>query len=195
MKVWITRQASDTVFMGGLREVLLWIDEPSFDHRCPVLEAELFDPVTNTYVAEIYREEGWQSIAGCLRAKDFLKQNEEINRRVWEEILNSLISWECPDPMTLKTVEDLDSPLLRADYELSCEIPWKRFLLEIDLKSETVSLIKPLVCYEDGERARGIPLRKSVTVSSSYLAGDLNRPYLRSDKSLSHLELKEDRVM
>lgn len=195
MKVWITRQASDAVFMGGLRDILLWIDEPSFDHRCQVLEAELFDPARNTYVMEIYREEGWLSRAGSLPAREFLTQNEDIKFRVWEEICNSLISWECPDPMAVKSLDDLDSPLLRQNYELSCAIPWKRFLLEIDLKSETVSLIKPLVCYEDGERARGIPLRKSVTVSSSYLAGDLNRPYLRSDKSLSHLELKEDRVM
>jgi hypothetical protein len=195
MKVWITRQASDTVFMGGLREVLLWIDEPTFNHRCPVLEAELYDPATNTYVEEIYREEGWLSISGSLRAKDFLKQDEEINRRVWEEICNSLISWECPDPMEVNSVEELDSPLLRADYELHCSTPWKRFLLEIDLKNETVELVSPLVCYEDGVRARGLPLRKSVTVATSFLAGDLNRPYLASNKSLSHLELREDRVM
>jgi hypothetical protein len=190
MKVWITRSASDTVFMGGLREVLLWVDEPFFDHRPRILEAELFDPATSAYVMEIYREEGWNSLTGSIPAKEFLKQDEAIRNRVWEEIRRSMISWECLDPIGYEQ----GSPLLRKDYEFYCETHWKRFLLEIDLKSETVKLISPMVCYKDNERARGLPLRRPTAISSYFLGADLNRPYHTSDKSLKHLEVRIDRI-
>jgi hypothetical protein len=190
MKVWITRPASDAVFMGGLRDVLLWIDEPHFSHCCRVLEAELFDPGTNTCVMGVYREDGWGSIAGSLKAKEFLSQNETVQQMVWKEICDSMISWECPDPMEYNT----DSPLLRPNYEKSCSTNWKRFLLEVDLKNETVERISPMVCYLEGERSRGLPLRESTAISSSYLDGDFARPYFYNDRSLAHLEVRTEHI-
>jgi hypothetical protein len=178
------------VFKDGLGDVSLWVDEPYFDHVPRILEAELFDPATKSYVMGIYREDGWISMTNPVRAKVFLEQDEGIRNRVWEEISNSLISWECPVPMA----HQQDSALLRNDYELSCETHWKRFLLEIDLKKETVELIAPLVCYQGDERIRGLALRESTALSSLFLDCDLARPYLTSDHSLKHLEINTNRI-
>lgn len=191
MKVWITRPTCDEVFTGGFRKVLLWVDKPCFDQRPYTEEYELFDPEEDKYVASVWRELGWTSVAGSVPAKPFLKQSEEILDQVWQMIRHS-VSSDLPGGGDVSDFNNSEV-FLDARHEARCAIHWKRFLLEIDLKNETVSYADVMVGMEEGSRTLNLPLSPELATTSHFLNEDINQPFdLYAYRG--PLELKSDRI-
>jgi hypothetical protein len=163
MKVWITRPDSAEYHAGGLRSVRVWVDEPVFDQRAVIKAFDLYDPVAKRYGPEVYREAGWVSKSGSCKAKHFLRQDERVLMLVQHKIYESLIPH------------------------------WKRFLLELDLKAETVTLVKPSVFLRDGDPAGDHPITVETGTASLFEDGDLARPYHR--ESYPGFEHKLDGVL
>lgn len=191
MKVWITRPQCDEVFMGGLRKVMLWVDKPRFDQRPFTEEYELYDRDTETYGSVVWRESGWVSVAGSVRAKPFLKQNKDVLDAVWAMIRKSLASEQLSgDEVT--NIEAADT-FLDCRYEAKCTIHWKRFLLEIDLKNETVEQADVMVIMPGDAGGLNFPLAPELAITSHFLDEDINKPFSLHD-NLGRLELKSDRI-
>lgn len=191
MKVWITRPKCDEIFMGGLRKVVVWVDKPYFDQRPFTEEYELYDPVTEAYGPGVWREGGWTASVNGERAKPFLKQNEAVLNQVWQKIRESLVS----DELSLEVVTDFESGeiLLDTRYEAKCAIHWKRFLLEIDLVTETVSHAEVRVVMPGEGSGIGISLTPELATTSHFLEEDISKPFdLRAN--LGGLELRSDRI-
>lgn len=191
MKVWITRPRCDEVFMGGLRNVLLWVDKPYFDQRPIIEEYELYDPDTKEYGPGVWREGGWTSTAGAVRAKPFLKQSEAVKERVWELIRESLVSDELELPVV--TAFESGDILLDIRYEAKCAVSWKRFLLEIDLATEEVSRVQVRVLMSGDVDGVDLPLTPEIASTSHFLDEDLNRPFSLKGRP-GKFELRDDRI-
>lgn len=191
MKVWITRPKCDEIFMGGIRNVMLWVDKPRFDQRPFTEEYELYDPETEKYGPSVWREGGWTSTAGEVRAKPFLKQNQDVLDEVWTMIRNSLASEHLSgDEVT--NFEAADT-FLDCRYEAKCAIHWKRFLLEIDLKEETVTQADVFVLMPDDAGGLNLPLTPALAITSHFLSEDINQPFSLYD-NMGRFDLKNDRI-
>jgi hypothetical protein len=176
MKVWITRPDSGEVFMGGMRSVLLWVAKPTFDHRPMTQEFELVDPDSQKCMATIWREGGWTSEAGRVKAKPFLKQNKDLLNKIWREIYTSTLPPGPIDPdhecMTFEHSQDM----MNFDYELRCRTHWKRFLLEVDIKTENVEIVIPKTFGLDSE-ADPSAIDPDFALTSLFYDEDLHRPF------------------
>ena len=191
MKVWITRPQCDEVFMGGLRNVLLWVDKPRFDQTPVTEEYELFDPEQEKYLYSIWRQSGWISLAGSVKAKPFLKQNEEVLDKVWELICESVRS----DQVASSDVTDIRDAevFLDGNHEAICATNWKRFLLEIDLRNESVEQVDVEVIMPGSRAVLNLPLTPELAVATHFINEDISKPFDWS-APLGRLELKSDRV-
>jgi hypothetical protein len=191
MKVWITRPTCDEVFTGGLRRVLLWVDKPRFDQRPSSVEFELYDPDQKKYLSSIWRQEGWTSEAGSVQAKPFLKQNREILEQVWALICDSVRS----DQVANSDVTDFEAAevFMDARHEAKCDINWKRFLAEVDLKSETVTLTDVEVVMPDSKGVVNLPLTPELAIATHFFDEDISRPF-DWYAPLGRLEKKRDRI-
>lgn len=191
MKVWITRPECDEVYMGGLRNVLVWVAKPFFDQR-PIKEIyELYHVATQAYGSTVWMEGGWTSSVVGVRAKPFLKQNEAVMDRVWDMIRESLVSGKiAPDDVTDIRSADI---LLDTRYEAKCAVHWKRFLLEIDLLTEVVSHTSVRVVMPEGDEGIDLPLTEGVSTTSYFLDEDLSKPFQMAD-GVAGFELRNDRI-
>lgn len=180
MRVWITRPKSSEVYLGGLRSVLLWIEEPRYDHRMLNDGGCLIDRDTSDILHYIYKEKGWWSQTGSLKAKIFLKQDKEVLKKVWNKIYESLIPNDIDDTSLTYSLNEKEYDELHhnPNYEMICTLNWKRFLLEIDLSENTVKLVQPLVIPYNGESERNIPLTDFNHVFDSFLDEDENKPFI-----------------
>lgn len=179
--------------MGGMRSVQLWTDKPKFDQRAFHLEYEIFHTTTQSYGAGVYRENGWTSVAGFVRAKSFLKQSDEIMCRVSDMMIDSITS----ELLTSQQARELEAGDLMLDvgYEARCAISWKRFLLEIDLKNDSVRHVDAMVIMpnEYGGGSIDYPLTPELCVASHFLDEDLSKPF-RPYERLIDMELRTDRI-
>jgi len=181
MKVWITRPDSIRYHWSGLRHVRVWIEQPVFDQRAIIKQFDLYNEDTKLWGPEIYGEAGWVSRTGSLKAKPFLKQDRRIKGLVLDKIYESLIPSSWPDPINAEMSEQEYDRLLEPMYELECMTHWKRFLLELDLKAETVTRIEPKVKWCEGEDAGAYPITQATGSSSLFTDGDLTKPYQPGD--------------
>lgn len=191
MKVWVTRPECVEVYMGGLRSVDVWVEKPFFDQRPIKHDFDLYCRKSKQYFAEVYRENGWYTQTGRVRAKRFLKQDPAIKEKVWALIQESLVYADCADPQRRLNNEEYDE-LLNLAHEMKCRIHWKRFLLELDLRAETVKVIEPEVLLDERQPRANYPITLDTGTTSSFLDQDLARPYHR--EAYSQYEVRRDNL-
>lgn len=179
MRLWITRPSAVEVFMGGLRGTMAWLSMPAFSHRPTIPDFNLYQPDGGQLFASVYREEGWVSEVGGVPASPFLKQDEAVKAAVGEFMIRSCLieGWDFVD-WNMTNVDRILSP----GYENDCAVHWKRFLLEIDLKTHGVVLVEPRAIVPEGfESMLGGDSFHLLRDHSQYLDGDLRRPYIADD--------------
>lgn len=152
MKVWVTRPEAYEVYMGGWRSVQMYIVKPFYDHRLKSSYGMVF-------------EYGWyygnhQPIS---YAKDFFKQDEELKLKIFDRILWSVNIYDDNEDDYHKLFED-------RERELTCNINYKRMLLEVDLRTKTVNFVLPEVLYndEDKNRVLTIDIPEELALHTSY---------------------------
>lgn len=189
MKVWITRPDCIEVYMGGLRSVEVWVEKPFFDQRPIKHDFDLYCSQEKQHFAEVYRENGWYTHTGSVRAKRFLKQDPAILERVWVLIQESLGYANFTDPCRRLNIDEYDE-LLNLAHEMKCRIHWKRFLLELDLREESVRVIDAEVLLDERQPRTNLPITLETGTTSSFLDQDLTRPYHR--EAYSQYDIKRD---
>lgn len=145
--VYITRPYAYEIYMGGKRDLSVWLEKPYYSHQ-----SRSYELGTDTYYVDI----GWRSaFATRQRAKLLFEQDERLLEVIWPEVFLSIcpkgMSYEegkvwadTPDP----SKDDPDDTLYRAlyedkEWEGKCNTSHKRFLLEVDLRSYAVRRITP----------------------------------------------------
>ena len=183
MRVWITRPTSSEVYLGGLRSVLLWIEEPRYDHRLLTDGGCLIDINSSEILHRIYRENGWWSKTGSLKAKIFLKQDKKVLKKVWDKIYESLIPEYIKDTTLTYSLNEKEYDDLHhnPNYEMISTLNWKRFLLEIDLSSNIVKIVEPLVINYNDKIEKNIELTEFNKVSDAFLDEDPKKPFIYNE--------------
>ncbi len=173
MIVYITRPEAYEIFMGGKRSVLMWVQEPYYSHVSR----------SNNILNEVrYVDRGWYSphTHGVL-ARFILKQDDALLEAVWKEIFWSV----CPKGMTYEegvewanTVvkDDPEFPLTNyhsltddKEWEGKCNVCHKRFLLEVNLRTNEVKRTMPGVSLRRRSEADIIPKGWIHTDQASFL--------------------------
>jgi len=156
MLVYITRPTASSVYMGGKRHLLLWVERPWYDHR------PRFD-------GELWVDTGWQGpFSQGAYARDLLKQDEALLDAVMTQVVLSLRPKGTTPEEGLKWAESLDnwrSLMDEPDWEGRCHLCHKRFLLQVNLRTNQVGLVTPHVIdgdleptYEQATRRHHAPL-------------------------------------
>lgn len=166
MLAWITRPSSHEILMGGDRHLLLWMERPHYSHAAKASDLCLrSDP-------RRYRDRGWIGRRDQgVRAKPLLKQCATLRAAVWDEVFLSV----CPKGMTLgegqvwsetqrgnEVFDGMPITLWHQltddrDWEGKCNVSHKRFLLEVDLLSQTVRRVTPLVALRRTTEEEALP--------------------------------------
>ncbi|MDU8351161.1 hypothetical protein RYA05_04530 [Pseudomonas syringae pv. actinidiae] len=186
MKVWITKPDAHEVYMGGMRRVQLWVQPPAFDHRPLIGEFELYDPKSNKRFASVFRERGWRAQTTSTGAKAFLKQDPDLMNSVWLKIYESCVLADDPDPLNKSMDYDEYSRLIERGYDMLCCYHWKRWLLEVDIRTSETKVIEPWVYAEKSSSASEVPLTDALGNHYLFLNEDLSRPY--DARKFPHLE-------
>lgn len=153
MKVWITRPESGEIYMGGYRSVEVWLEKPAYSHRPHPGHGRI--PGNDNEI--IFYDEGWtaESVSGVI-AKRWLKQDKLLFDNVWKEIV---LSTGPKGMLYEEVVQWFDTPAnahLRNNYsqlvndvnwEAKCNTCHKRFLLEVDVRAQTIERIIPNVYH------------------------------------------------
>lgn len=177
MKVWITRPEDSVCYLRGLSNILVWVDKPFFDHRPNLDYGAIVHAKTGRLIAVVGREQGWYASTSPVRAKGFLRQNEAVCSTVWNEVVKSMRPrngdidiWGVGATKALELVTD-------HNLDNGATTHWKRFLLEIDLETNTVSRIQAesLLCSKLGKGLN--PINPDIGISCLYLDEDLRRPF------------------
>lgn len=147
--VYMTRPEAYEVFMGGKRDIRMWVQEPAYSHASRSYEV---------VGKQRYVDRGWHAphTSGVL-ARDLLKQDKELLEAVWKEIFWSIL----PQGMTYEdgyewadtiTKPDPEFPVTNyhlltddKEWEGKCNVCHKRFLLKVDLRSNQVERVIPHV--------------------------------------------------
>lgn len=180
MKIWITRPISSQVHSGGMRFAQLWIERPRYDHRPYTYQFDIRDCKGN-FVASVYRELGWTTQSGSLRAKPLLKQDPLLYKKVWNNIYASCVPRTYNYPLKVELTREEHSRLTESDYELHCWTHYKRFLLEVDLISRDVHLVHPEIVIDGPLIIKDFPLTSMTGLTELYLGEDMGRPYFAEE--------------
>lgn len=200
MKLWITRPRNQEVCLGGMRHVMLWVSEPTFDHR-PIKEAfELIDPVSGKFEGCVSAENGWFSRGDPTKAKHFLKQDKQVYDQVWELIILSYTPPSCLG--TGRPIYAGDGMINNDEvhrmghdsaYEMDCCTHWKRFLLEIDLCQRTVTQVPArAIASFDAAAEYGVAITPALN-ASHFIDEDMSRPFVYDDPLYKHLKHRDIR--
>lgn len=144
--VYITRPDAYEIYMGGKRDLRVWLEKPYYSHQSR----------TSGLRDDQFVDDGWRAaFATGQKAKLLFEQDKQLLDVVWPHIFLSI----CPKGMTYeegKVWADAPSPtdedpedtnyrLLFSDreWEGKCNTSHKRFLLELDLRTYEVKRIKP----------------------------------------------------
>lgn len=158
--VWITRPGSYEVLMHGDRHLSLWTERPRYSHSA------LLHDLRGRDGAPKYKDQGWLAHRQHFGApaKPLLKQSQTLRDAVWDQVFLSL----CPKGLDLdrgrqwsetpRGDEVFDGHAITLWHELiddrgwegKCNTAHKRFLLEVDLLTQTVRRIAPLVVLRRG---------------------------------------------
>ena len=148
--VYITRPYAYEIYMGGKRDLRFWVQPPSYSH-----ESWEYESVRNQ---TRYIDRGWNA-AHCSAQlfRELASQDNELLHNVWDEIWLSILPkgmnreqgllWEQEPMITNYGDQDTKYHLLFEDreWEGKCNTCFKRFLLKVDLRSNTVERIIPNV--------------------------------------------------
>ena len=174
MKVWITRPSSREVFMGGVRDLKLWIEQPAYHHT----KTEDYNTLTETVK---YVEHGWRALHQDhgISAKYWLKQSPALQSIIWSLTIHS-ISPKLEDEH--KWAADFDRyqrDTFEGDWEGKCKIPAKRFLVEIDLSQECdqANIVVPQIYSVDDNHILGYDLNLTQSVYTTFLDNEGTIPY------------------
>lgn len=177
MKVWITKPDANEVYMGGMRKVQLWVQPPTFDHRPLIGEFELYDIKSNKRFASVFRERGWRAQTSSTGAKAFLKQDPQLMRIVWLKIYESCVLADEPDPLNKSMDYDEYTRLTERNYDMLCCHHWKRWLLEVDIRTSEAKVIEPWVNNGTRLLASQVPITEDLGNHYLFLNEDLTRPF------------------
>lgn len=180
MKIWITRPISSLVHTGGMRFAQLWIERPRYDHRPYTFQFDIRDSKGN-YVESVYRELGWTTQSGSLRAKPLIKQDPLLYRKIWNMIYSSCVPRTYDNPSSVELPRDEYKKLLESDYELKCWTHYKRFLLEVDLISRNVQVVHPDIVIDGPLIVHEFPLSPMTGITELYLGDRMGRPYIAEE--------------
>lgn len=188
MKVWITRPESDEVYMGGLRSVELWAEKPRYDHRFISPLYDYYEPNKETRAFSVWKENGWYAQTGSVRAKKFLKQDQEVLKKVWSLIYASILP--ANHPTEKLTDAEYEQMYHNEKYEGVCCLSNKRFLLEINLATNNVYHVEPRLVY-DGELPRGSDL----FATRYFIDEDHNRPWFYKEFSINNPNMRCEKAV
>ena len=178
MKVWITRPQAYEVWMGGLRHVVAWLAEPSYSHQP-------HNHWKDGRMATEFRDFGWfaGSSDSPTAAKPLLKQDEQLLGQVWEWLLWSIAPKGTDRRAAIALWEDQvarlnDGRACHAgqdgsvapgqgvyrdeDWEARCNLSHKRFLLEVDVRTNRCALRAPRVYCQDQPECIGTHRRTTL---------------------------------
>ena len=162
MIIYITRPNAHEIYMGGIRSLMMWVQEPSYSHSS--LANELGSETR-------YVDQGWSAphSSGVL-ARYLLKQDEDLLSAVWKEVFTSL----CPSGMSYDAGVKWANVVVKPDvefeitnyhqlsddreWEAKCNVCNKRFLLEVNLRTCEVKRIPPLVHFR--QRTENDPIQR-----------------------------------
>ena len=152
--IYITRPYAYEIYMGGKRDLQLWWEKPSYSH----MSVE-YDGVGGRVH---YIDRGWAAPHSVgSRASKFISSDEQLLGAVWDEIFLSVLPkgmtyeegliWQDEPQINGYGQPDNKYHLLFDDkeWEAKCNTCFKRFLLKVDIRSNTVERIKPLVDERD----------------------------------------------
>lgn len=153
--VYITRPEAYEIYMGGKRHLELWLLPPAYDHRS--VEYNGLFGVTK------YIDCGWQTVTSGVQARHLLTQDKDLTVAIMREVILSLYpkgmnaqqgeAWAAAiDPDAEQDKDFPDDPNWRRlkndkEWEAKCNTCFKRFLLKVDLRNNTVQRIIPQVMY------------------------------------------------
>ena len=166
MLIYITKPIVHECIMGGFRSVSLWTKPPHYDHY-PIMTR-----ISGDKEEKLFVDRGW-GIKGSrcsAPAKPFLEQDEVLATKVWEQIVWSC----CPKEVSFENhiqwcnqmapgqnpyQEDNFSNMLYHNPEgikadIKSNINYKRFVLEVNVRTNEVKIITPTVHWYYGEKVK-----------------------------------------
>lgn len=178
MKIWITKPTAYQFYGHGLDHARLWVTEPFYDHRPNWGEFDLYDRATNKFVGPAMREMGWSSKTNATDAKPFLKQDKALKQKVWERMYESFVPKDCPDPLNKHLSEAEFDQLGEVGYDMRCLHHWKRWLLEVDIRTLETTVIPAKVAIVDGKQHYpSEPICEVFGTYYMYVNGDHSQPF------------------
>ena len=166
MLIYITKPLVHECIMGGFRSVSLWTKPPHYDHY------PLITRLSSDKEEKLFVDRGWgiKGSRSCAHAKPFLEQDEELATKVWEQIVWSC----CPKGVSFENhidwcnqialgenryQEDNFSNMLYYNAEgikadIKSNINYKRFVLEVNVRTNEVKIITPTVHWYYGEKVK-----------------------------------------
>ena len=147
LKVYITRPPAYEIYMGGKRDLRVWLDKPYYSHQSR----------RDDFHGKVrYTDDGWRA-AFCSgrRFKPLYEQDPRLVEVVWPHVFLSVcpqgmsyeqgLAWaDTPSPTPEDATDTLYGQLFSdKEWEGKCNTCFKRFLLELDLRTYEVQRIKP----------------------------------------------------
>jgi hypothetical protein len=176
MKLWITRPSSREVFMGGVRDLQLWIEPPAYHHSMKTN----YDIKTDI---STYTEYGWRSLHHDhgVPAKYWLKQSPALQSIVWSLVIHSLSPKDDDEHEWAADFDRYEKDTFDLEWEGKCKIPAKRFLLEIDLSSDCdeVNIIVPQIFSVDDAYILGYDLTSIQAIFNTFVDEQGITPVIR----------------
>lgn len=148
LKVWITRARSADVYLNGTQSLSVWLSKPTYSHTT---RGDQHGSVLR------FIDLGWNNNTASVGAKDLIDQDTRLHDLVWDEVVASCApagmshSKAQTFPVTGCTEATPGDPPVWSDlfhdnlWEAKCNTSFKRFLLEVDLRSNSVCRIVPSV--------------------------------------------------
>lgn len=187
--VYITRPDAYEVYMGGKRHLELWLLPPAYDHRS--VEYNGMDGV-------MYTDRGWCTVDTSQQARHLLAHDKDLTVAIMREVILSLYpkgidslqgeAWAAAADLEAERQDGHPAEnnwrRLRSDreWEAKCNTCFKRFLLKVDLRSNTVQRIIPQVIYTMEQRNAGRDLGRTDHIETIDIF-----PRLRDFAGLDHI--------
>lgn len=155
--VYVTRPEANELYNGGWRRVRVWMAEPNYSHAPRTVHSE-----PEVFVAD----HGWSGDSAA--AKTLLQQDRNLLRKVWHQILWSVVP---------RGIGDHDAAVTWADvpknWDRLCEPGWeagtnrchKRLLIRVEIRSSTIDLVAPRVDVGDRD-SPATELPRTVEITS-----------------------------
>lgn len=151
LNVWLTRPTAYEVYMGADRHFELWVEKPCYMHTPRANDMNWPSGLPRQVDA------GWEAQSRSISAKPLLKQDPDLRKKVWQQVLLSCAPrgmaleeafvWadraEAPADVDLSVEPYWRSLFMDRNWEAKCNTSHKRFLLEIDVRLNTVNRILP----------------------------------------------------